>query len=118
MPVQREVTLPVEREEAWRLVTDDDELSRWLAPEVELDPVIGGSIITEEGDGSVQVGLVEDLIEGERIAFRWRDLEGGGESTVEIDLHDIDGGTRITVVETGASARSLRGISAAALALA
>ena len=104
MPVERELVLPVERAEAWRLVTDERELSRWLAPEVELDLVVGGAIATEQRDGRVHVGVVEELVEGERIAFRWCDLEGGGESTVEIDLADVEGGTRITVVETGVSA--------------
>ena len=118
MPVEREVVLPVEGAAAWRLVTDQGELARWLAPEVELDPVIGGAIATEQGDGRVQVGVVEELVEGERIAFRWSDIEGGGESTVEIDLHDAEGGTRITVVETGTSALSLPGVSALAFATA
>ena len=116
MPVEREVVLPVEREEAWRLITDERELSRWLAPDVELDPVVGGAIATEDSDGSVRIGVVEDLVDGERIAFRWADLDRGDESTVEIDLHDVDGGTRITVVETGPSAVALGGFKALAFA--
>ena len=118
MPVEREVVLPIERDEAWRLVTDEGELSRWLAPEVELDPVVGGAIAAEEPDGRVQVGVVEDVVEGERIVFRWSDLESGDESTVEIDLHDVEGGTRITVVETVTPALSLGGVTALAFATA
>ena len=35
--VTREIVLPAERDETWRWLTDPGELSRWLAPEVELE---------------------------------------------------------------------------------
>ena len=110
--VEREVFLPIERDDAWRLVTDQRELERWLAPSVELDPVVGGEITVEDADG-VQVGVVEDLVDGERIAFRWRRADGG-ESTVVIDLDEVEGGTRVSVVERGAPSIELRALCSVA----
>ena len=40
--VRRAITLPVDRERAWRAVTE--ELDAWLADEVDLDPVEGGAV--------------------------------------------------------------------------
>src|SRR3712207_384680 len=35
--VTREIVLPVPRERAWELVTDEDELREWLADDVEFE---------------------------------------------------------------------------------
>src|SRR5688500_20358217 len=39
--VIREIVLPVPRERAWELVTEEDELREWLADEVEFEPEEG-----------------------------------------------------------------------------
>jgi uncharacterized protein YndB with AHSA1/START domain len=35
--VSREIVLPVPRERAWELVTEEDELREWLADDVEFE---------------------------------------------------------------------------------
>jgi uncharacterized protein YndB with AHSA1/START domain len=86
--VTREIVLPVPRERAWELVTDEDELRAWLADDVEFEAEEGAPMHAEERDGVVEVVDAE-----ERIVFRW------GDSRVEWRLDDDPGGTRFTVTE-------------------
>jgi len=86
--VTREIVLPVPRERAWELVTEEDELREWLADDVEFAPEEGAPMHADDRDGVVE--LVDDE---ERIVFRW------GESRVEWRLDDDPGGTRFTVTE-------------------
>jgi uncharacterized protein YndB with AHSA1/START domain len=86
--VTREIVLPVPRERAWELVTDEDELREWLADDVEFEAEEGAPLRADDRDGFVEV--VEDE---ERIVFQW------GGSRVEWRLDDAPGGTRFTVTE-------------------
>ncbi len=103
--VEREVTLPVEPEEAWELVTDPDHLERWFAPEVELRPVEGSEVVIRWG-GRERRGTVEHVQAPRRIAIRW---ESDPPTLVEIVLEPAPEGTRIGVVE-----REIPGIEAIA----
>jgi uncharacterized protein YndB with AHSA1/START domain len=86
--VTREIVLPLPRERAWELVTDEDELREWLADNVEFEAEEGAPLHVEDRDGVVEVVDAE-----ERIVFRW------GDSRVEWRLDDDPGGTRFTVTE-------------------
>jgi uncharacterized protein YndB with AHSA1/START domain len=86
--VIREIVLPVPRERAWELVTEEDELREWLADDVEFEAEEGAPMHAEDRDGVVEVVDAE-----ERIVFRW------GDSRVEWRLDDDPGGTRFTVTE-------------------
>jgi uncharacterized protein YndB with AHSA1/START domain len=86
--VTREIVLPVTRERAWELVTDEDELREWLADDVEFEAEEGAPLRADDRDGVVE--LVEDE---ERIVFTW------GGSRVEWRLDEVPGGTRFTVTE-------------------
>jgi uncharacterized protein YndB with AHSA1/START domain len=86
--VTREIVLPVPRERAWELVTDEDELREWLADDVEFEAEEGAPMRADDRDGIVE--LVEDE---ERIVFTW------GGSRVEWRLDEVPGGTRFTVTE-------------------
>jgi uncharacterized protein YndB with AHSA1/START domain len=86
--VTREIVLPVPRERAWELVTEEDELREWLADDVEFEAEEGAPIHADDRDGVVEVVDAE-----ERIVFTW------GDSLVEWRLDDDPGGTRFTVTE-------------------
>lgn len=121
--VHRAVVLPVSREQAWQAVTDPEQLACWLADEVELDARAGGAASFRWEDGSARVGVVDELTEQRRIAIRWRAVDGddaegsgdrvarvlaggpddGDESLVELTLDDVEGGTRVSVVEVRTS---------------
>jgi uncharacterized protein YndB with AHSA1/START domain len=91
--VRREVTLPVEPERAWELITDPEELEGWLADEVELEPEEGGDVHVTFDDGEQRWGTVEEVEPERRLVFSW------GDSRVEWTLDPVDGGTRLVVVE-------------------
>ena len=86
--VIREIVLPVPRERAWELVTEEDELREWLADDIEFEAEEGAPMRADDRDGIVE--LVEDE---ERIVFSW------GGSRVEWRLDEVPGGTRFTVTE-------------------
>ena len=86
--VTREIVLPVPRERAWELVTEEDELREWLADDVEFEAEEGAPIHADERDGIIELVEAE-----ERIVFTW------GGSRVEWRLDDDPGGTRFTVTE-------------------
>jgi uncharacterized protein YndB with AHSA1/START domain len=89
MPVvNREVVLPCDRERAWELITEPSELEGWLADDVEFEAVEDAPVRIEDREG-----VVESVVEGERIVFRW------GDSRVEWALTDAPGGTRFAVIE-------------------
>ncbi len=102
--VTREIVLPLERDEAWRVVTEPEHLREWLADDVEIELREGGLIELGWDGGGRRLGVVETVEECERLVFRWRPDEDGPEhveTTVEIGLDDAADGTRVTVVETG-----------------
>ena len=86
--VTREIVLPVPRERAWELVTEEDELREWLADEVEFEAEEGAPLRFDDREG-----VVERVEPGELIEFTW---EG---SRVLWQLEDHDQGTRFVVTE-------------------
>jgi uncharacterized protein YndB with AHSA1/START domain len=98
--VERTTDLPLEQEEAWRVVTEPDELEQWLAPEVEIDLVEGGRVVVRERDAE-RHGTVVEVDPPRRWVFTWED-GGDRESTVEISLEPAREGTRVRVVEHAA----------------
>jgi uncharacterized protein YndB with AHSA1/START domain len=99
--VERETLVEATPEEVWEALTDDDRLSEWLAPDVELDPIEGGEIAVRDGEDE-RTGTVETVEEQERIAFTWT-RPGEGESFVEFTIEPLPAGTRVRVVETPTS---------------
>jgi uncharacterized protein YndB with AHSA1/START domain len=101
--VEREVVLPVEREQVWRALTEPALLEQWLADEVEVDVREGGEAVFRDAGGEERRGRVAEVVEGERLRLLWsRADEGPAEVTFE--LLDAVAGTRLVVVETRAAA--------------
>jgi uncharacterized protein YndB with AHSA1/START domain len=99
--VHRAIVLPISRAQAWAAITDAEQLACWLADAVELDAREGGAARFAWEDGTTRVGVVDELAEQRRIAFRWQaqDDHDRDESIVEITLDDVEGGTRVSVFE-------------------
>ncbi len=68
--VERETVLDADEERAWEAISDPAELERWLADEVDLEPVEGAPARFEV-DGEERPGRVERVVEGRELAFTW-----------------------------------------------
>ena len=98
MEVTRELVLPTAPEEVWKALTDPEELEKWFANDVQLDIEQGEGVFRWD-DGEVRRASVEELEEGRRFAFTWRD-EDDVETRVAFDLEEVPDGTRLTVTES------------------
>jgi uncharacterized protein YndB with AHSA1/START domain len=94
--VEREIVFPESPAELWEALTEPERLEEWFATEVELDPRPGGEGVFRWGDGEERRATVREAREEERLVLDWED--GGGE--VVLELEEVDGGTRLRVIET------------------
>jgi uncharacterized protein YndB with AHSA1/START domain len=97
--VEREVTVPAEPDEVWRMLTEPDGLAGWLAEEAEIDVRPDGEARFRMADGEERTGFVEEADPPARLTLWWR---AGDEdaSRIEFTLEPVDDGTRVTVVES------------------
>src|SRR5436190_12635708 len=93
--IEREVIFPADPAEVWEALTEPERLEEWFATEVELDLQPGGEGVFRWGDGDERRATVRVAEPEERLVLDWDD---GGEVVVE--LEQVDGGTRVRVVET------------------
>ena len=61
MQIEREIVLPIPREEAWEALTEPERLEEWFANDVELDAVPGGEGVFEWDNGEVRHAIVESV---------------------------------------------------------
>jgi uncharacterized protein YndB with AHSA1/START domain len=97
--VERKITVPVDPERAWRLVTEPEHLEQWFAERVEIDPTPGAPVRVVGDDGGERHGVVEEVDAPRRLRFVWYAPPDGPPSTVEIEVTPQPDGTRISVVE-------------------
>ena len=95
MQIEREIVLPVPREEAWDALTEPERLEEWFANDVELDATPGGRGVFEWDNGEIRHAVVETVEELERLVLRWED-----DGFVELELGDHPEGTLVHVRET------------------
>jgi uncharacterized protein YndB with AHSA1/START domain len=93
--VEREVVFPADPAEVWEALTEPDRLEEWFATEAELDPVPGGEGVFRWGDGDERRAVVREAEPGERLVLDWED-----DGQVVLELEEVEGGTRLHVVET------------------
>lgn len=111
--IERVISLPGSRSDAWAALTTADGLSGWWADRVELDARPGGTMLfyfgEEIGTHEAQIDVIEPE---ERFAFFWRpfnSLEGieaapDLRTRVEFTLQDDRGRTMLLLRETGFAA--------------
>ncbi len=104
-----QITAPVEK--VWRAVAEPQHISRWFG-RTELDGVgVGATGTMTFPDYDVIPLRVEEYDEPRRITYRWNNDDALGKLPDSIDeststvftftLEEVDGGTRLTVVESG-----------------
>lgn len=85
----------------WEAITTSGGLAHWLGEGASIDPVRGGVIVAPDPvGGRARAGIVDYVDDVRRLGFRWWPVgEPAKLSHVSIELTDIEGGTRVTVVE-------------------
>src|SRR3954467_3147421 len=101
MSCTKDGVLPLDPDEAWAAVTEEEALEAWLAERVELDLRPGGDASFTLPGGEERRGRVEEVAPGERLTFWWWP-EGESGSRVTFELAPAVGGTRVRVTETPA----------------
>jgi uncharacterized protein YndB with AHSA1/START domain len=110
--IEKHVVLRAPRSRVWRALTEADQFGQWFgvklaSPFAAGEPVTGQ--VTQPGYEHLPFTLTIERMEPERVlAWRWHvllDAESGRVSEpttlVEFHLEDVDGGTLLTVTESG-----------------
>jgi uncharacterized protein YndB with AHSA1/START domain len=93
--IERDIVFPASPAEVWEALTEPERLEEWFASEVSLDARPGGKGIFRWGDGDERRAVVRELEPEERLVLDWED-----DGQVILELEEVDGGTRVHVVET------------------
>jgi uncharacterized protein YndB with AHSA1/START domain len=111
--IEKSIVLRASRSRVWRAITTAEEFGAWFRVNLEGVFVEGATVrgrITHPGYEHVTVQLQVERIEPERyFSYRWHpnaidpavDLSGEPTTLVEFMLEDSDGGTAVTIVESG-----------------
>jgi uncharacterized protein YndB with AHSA1/START domain len=93
--IEREIVLPASADEVWEALTEPERLEEWFATEVELDARPGGEGVFRWADGEERRAVVREAEPGERLVLDWDDA-----GAVVLELEEVEGGTRVHVVES------------------
>jgi uncharacterized protein YndB with AHSA1/START domain len=106
LTITRTVQIGAHRSAVWAAITQPELISEWFGDRTELDLRPGGTgSLGWDAYGTVRF-VVQEVDEPNAFAFRWaRDFDTdptpGGSTLVRFSLSDRDGGTQLTVVESG-----------------
>ena len=95
MEIERDIVFPASPTEVWEALTESERLEEWFASEASLDVRPGGEGIFRWGDGDERRAVVREVEPEERLVLDWED-----DGQVVLELEEVDGGTRLHVVET------------------
>jgi uncharacterized protein YndB with AHSA1/START domain len=110
--VRRTVTIEAPIEKVWAAVTEPEHISRWFGQAAAFDGMAVGArgTLTWDDYGTIPV-LIEELDPPRAVAYRWSNEVGEATDPERVDpahstvfrftLEAVDGGTRLTVVESG-----------------
>jgi uncharacterized protein YndB with AHSA1/START domain len=100
--IERHVTLPLDVDEAWRLVSDPNELATWIGTEVDLELEPGASGEVVDPDGTRRQLVIDTVDAGRSISWYWWSddvVDGGVVSRVQILVTPDGDGSRVEVLE-------------------
>ncbi|WP_309128741.1 SRPBCC domain-containing protein [Microbacterium sp.] len=109
--VRRSIHIAASVDKVWRAVTEPEHISRWFGRTV-LDGAGVGALGTMTFSDGTSIPLrVESKEENRLVAYAWSNDDALGDAPAELDeatstvftftLEEVEGGTRLTVVETG-----------------
>jgi uncharacterized protein YndB with AHSA1/START domain len=111
--IEKKVVLRAPRSRVWRAITTAEEFGAWFRVKLEGEFAEGATIrgtITHPGYEHVTMEMLVERIEPERyFAYRWHpyaidagvDYSHEPTTLVEFRLEEADGGTVLTIVESG-----------------
>ncbi|NEM90867.1 SRPBCC family protein [Galbitalea soli] len=108
--VRRTVTIAAPASKVWAAVTEPEHIVKWFGQGAQLDGLSVGSRGSLRFDGYGEFPMRIEAIDPERmIAYRWGNdnaspvdpLDDAHSTVFRFTLEPVDGGTRLTVVETG-----------------
>lgn len=112
--IEKKILLRAPRSRVWRALVDQEEFGRWFGCRLPAGSFAPGhevaGHVTHPGYEHLQFRVVVDRVEPERLlAWRWHpapmdpeyDYSVEPETLVTFTLEDADGGTLLTVVESG-----------------
>jgi uncharacterized protein YndB with AHSA1/START domain len=109
MQIERDLVFPASPDEVWEALTEPERLEEWFATEVELDARPGGAGVFRWENGEERRAVVREAEPGERLVLDWDD-----DGEVVLELEEVEGGTRVHVVETAADWSTALGLHALA----
>ena len=112
--IEKQIVLRAPRGRVWRAVSDRREFGEWFRVDIGSGPFVAGEHvsgkITYPGYEHLTMNVdVVDVVAEERLSFRWHpgavdpnvDYSAEPSTLVTFTLEEADGGTRLTVVESG-----------------
>ncbi|MFL5493938.1 MAG: SRPBCC family protein [Gemmatimonadales bacterium] len=111
--IEKRVVLRASRSRVWRAITTAEEFGTWFRMKLEGEFAEGGAVrgrITHPGYEHVTLEILVERIEPERyFSYRWHpyaidptvDYSAEPTTLVEFILEDAEGGTALTIVESG-----------------
>jgi uncharacterized protein YndB with AHSA1/START domain len=108
LDITRSIDIKAPVAKVWAALTEPDLIAQWFGDTAEFDPSPGGAGVfgwNDQAAGPFRV-LVEHIDKPKTLVYRWaRDADvdpvPGNSTVVRFDLTEIEGGTRLTVLETG-----------------
>ena len=89
--VERELVVPETPEEVWHSLAEP----AWLGEDASIELEPAGEVRAGE-----RSGFVEEADEPRRLVFWWSAPDDEESSRVELDLDEVEGGTRVRVTES------------------
>jgi uncharacterized protein YndB with AHSA1/START domain len=111
--IEKQILLRAPRSRVWRAISNAEEFGRWFLVQLEGAFREGATIrgkITNPGYEHVPMEMTIEKIDAERLfSYRWRpyaidpnvDYSGEPKTLVEFRLEDAEGGTLLTIAESG-----------------
>lgn len=106
--IDKSIFLPVNAETVWAFLTDKDKLGEWFHPaESNLEAGREYALVTVNDDGTVSKkcwGTVLEALKPVKLVYSFTIAPLGGETTtVTWQLHEVHGGTRVSLRHEGIS---------------
>ena len=107
LDITRSIDISAPVDKVWRAITEPELIAQWFGDTAEFDATPGapGAFGWRDHGGAFRI-VVEQVDKPKTLVYRWArefgvDPVPGNSTLVRFDLTEIDGGTRLDLLETG-----------------